>query len=68
MDGGGWWWCGRNRAVGCVVDLMVEKGLTGRDVAAVFAHTPRVSVARVRGVDGVDEKGGGDGSFGEYDG
>jgi len=41
----GW---GKNCSIDSVVDVMSEKGLTGRDIAAVFTHTPSVSMARVR--------------------
>jgi len=40
---------GKNCTIDGVVNVMVEKGLTGRDIAAVFTHTPSVSMSRVRG-------------------
>jgi len=39
---------GNNGTIDGVVDVMTEKGLTGRDIAAIFTHTPSVSMARVK--------------------
>jgi len=43
---------GRECSISGVVDLMLGRGLTGRDIAAVFAHTPSVSMTRVKGNEG----------------
>lgn len=34
-----------------VIDVMMEYGLTGNDVASVFAHTPSVSMMRARAIE-----------------
>ena len=39
-----------------VVDLMLELGLRGRDIAAVIAHTPSVALMMPRRVSGDDEE------------
>jgi len=45
---------GKDCSIEGVVNVMSGKGLTGRDIAAVFMHTPSVSMARIGdGGDGV---------------
>ena len=47
---------GRIYDVDAVVALLVDEGLTGRDIAAIFTHTPSISMMKARRGDA--EKGG----------
>jgi len=49
---------GQNCSIEVVIKVMCDKGLTGRDIAAVFTHTPSISMSRARGAGtDVDVKG-----------